>query len=408
MSSKSLPYKVEKCYESDLLKLSIPHSKSYANRLLILAAMTKENITLSGMPDSSDVLTMIECFKAVGLEVQKINDKVTVKGSFPECEKSSQADKIKVFTGDGGTTNRFILPFLARGKKEYELIPEGHMKNRPMEPQIKSLKNLGVKVTRSKDIWISVKGPFQKDAQTKVDCSDSTQFLTGLALATADLNLKIIPENLSASLLYWKITETLIQSFQEKKLDYLVPPDFSGASYPMALGATIRPVLIENCFKRDFLQADSKFMDFLEEMGCKIKMTKDGLYLEPPERLTAIEVDGSQCPDLIPTLAYVCSYAQGVSKLNNLFILRHKESDRVKETINILKSFNINFDLDEHDNLTIYGTSKTIDKKIELYPAPDHRMVMVGFLFMIKNEGGILYNAGHVAKSFPDFFLQMS
>ena len=90
----------------------IPTSKSYANRILILAALCPSVITIEGLPESTDVSNLISCLQQVGLEFSKDSKgHLKVLNSFPECEKNTSLDTIVLETGDGGTTNRFILPF---------------------------------------------------------------------------------------------------------------------------------------------------------------------------------------------------------------------------------------------------------------------------------------------------------
>ena len=49
----------------------IPTSKSYANRILILAALCPSVITIEGLPESTDVSNLISCLQQVGLEFSK-------------------------------------------------------------------------------------------------------------------------------------------------------------------------------------------------------------------------------------------------------------------------------------------------------------------------------------------------
>jgi 3-phosphoshikimate 1-carboxyvinyltransferase len=384
-------------------EISVPTSKSYANRLLILAAIDKKDIDIMGLPNSTDVLTMIDCLKCIGLEVERNESITTIKGSFPECEKSDKKI-IKLHTGDGGTTNRFLLSLLARGKCTYELIPTGHMAKRPMRPLVDALKQLDVKVEMGVSSWISVQGPIKQKGCVSIDCRDSTQFATSLLLASTDYDIEIKFENLVNSKKYFDLTYNLVREYQKGTLDYVVPVDFSSLSYPLALAAHSGKVKVNNCFKIDRYQADSVFINLLDEMGVKIFIDSSGLTCEHNE-LRGIKVDGAQCPDIVPTIAFLASYASGETKISNIDILRHKECDRVIETLRILDSFGVNYFLDEND-LTITG--QTIKTNCKVLKVPDdHRMIMVGYLFLRVNGGGTINNSSHVNKSFPKFYNTM-
>ena len=123
----------------------IPTSKSYANRILILASLCPSVVTIENLPESTDVSNLINCLEKIGIKfLKEPQGTLKVLNSFPECEVDSDLDTIYLETGDGGTTNRFILPFLARGKKKYILKPQGKMRTRPMKELIDSLVFLGV------------------------------------------------------------------------------------------------------------------------------------------------------------------------------------------------------------------------------------------------------------------------
>lgn len=383
--------------------IEVPSSKSYANRLLILASIIEKPVEVINLPLSSDVDIMMNCLKEVGLELQMTAEGVLVKNSFPACEKDALGP-LRLETKDGGTTNRFLAAFLARGKREYILEPEGHMRKRPMEGLVTSLRSLGATIKYDDgENWLSIKGPMTS-RRVEVDCSQTTQFLTGVALATSDLGIEVVPNNLGVSLPYWELTKSLLAKAQAQPDVFTNPVDFSSLSYPLALAAVTGDVTVRNCKEKDIFQADSLFLDVLKDMGVSISFQEDGLHCQRKE-LKALEFDGSQCPDVIPTLLYVCSFAEGVSRIFNLEVLTHKECDRFVEMINILENFEVDFTFDPNSyEITITGEpGRSLEK--DYLPPPDHRMVMVTYLFQRTLGGGqILDNSHHVAKSFSNFF----
>lgn len=400
---KQLNYK--KVEKKDFDKsLFIPTSKSYANRMLILAAVKKGPVRINSLPPSTDVEKLIECFIEVGLEVERDGKKsVLIKNSFPECEANIDTP-LTLNTGDGGTTNRFIIGMLSLGKREYVINPEGHMKKRPMEEMTSILKDLKVSIQSGKNKWLSLKGPVQfENSSISVDCARSTQFATAFLLAYSQLDLEIKIENLKSSKQYLELTHHLVES-SKKVTEFDVPIDFSSISYPIAMGAVDGKLNVENFKGVDELQADSILISILEKMNADISFDNKSLVVKK-SKLTPIEVECSQFPDLVPTLAFICAYADGMSNLKNLEVLRHKECDRVEEVINILKTFNVKYELNNNDDLKIFGDSnRDACSSVKYLPPKDHRMVMVSYLFMRKNNGGLLGNSHHVKKSFANFF----
>ncbi|MCP4912768.1 MAG: hypothetical protein GY909_06590 [Oligoflexia bacterium] len=401
MSSENLSYKVS---HSEFVKeLEVPFSKSYGNRVLILASLKKEPVTIEYLPTSTDVETMITCLKQIGIEIIKEDNRLFIKNSFPECEISSD-EVITLETGDGGTTNRFLIAMLALGKNKYKIIPKEKMIDRPMDELWRCFDLCQVQNSKEKDHWL-VKGPYQYTGKLEVDCSETTQILSGLQMALSlDDNIDVVPKELSASKKYHEMTEQLIKEIKEENT-FRVPIDFSSLGYPLALASTLGEVKVTNFRKIDHYQPDSIFISILMNMGANVTMSEEGIHVKKPEDfLRPISMDCSSCPDLVPTLAFVCSYANGVSTLSGLEILKHKESDRVEGILTCLKAFNVPHKYnDETFELIINGPAKKTDP-VELTPERDHRMVMMSYMFMRINSGGVLNNSDCVDKSFSNFY----
>ena len=393
--------------------INVPTSKSYANRLLILAALESKGATIENIPASTDVLSMLEAFAQIGLKVEKLDEeKYFIKGPFPIVEYSEAGTPLYLETGDGGTTNRFLIPLLARGVRRYRLRASSHMKSRPMEELEIALTQMGVSVKRggaSDDFWYEIQGPMCSiPSELKIDSSRSTQFASGLCLALADCSTVVVANAIMASESYFSLTQDLVKQFRAHKVNYRVPVDFSSLSYPLALALLGGEVHVRNCFERDLFQADSLFLPLLEKLGARLSFAPDGLHFAGVKSYQGFEFDCAPCPDLTPTLAFVAAHAQGESRLKNLGVLHYKESDRVREIIQVLKAFRCQYNYDSaNEILTITGRSGNF-LATDISPPPDHRIIMMAYLFMRANQGGRLQNIEHVAKSFPGFFEIMS
>ncbi len=409
MRQRLLDYALGKGAPKDFIKrIKVPPSKSFANRALILAALYPQDIQLLNMPESSDVINMLNCLEIIGLGIEKDGDAVTIKGSFPECEIPCE-DPIELYTGDGGTTNRFIIPLLALGENQYKLTPSEKMFERPMEELEQSLKELEVNVVRTQDIWFQVQGPINiTKGVYEVDCSRSTQFATGLAMALSPRDIDVEPVALTTSRPYWDMTLNLIEKFKSGEEVFEVPVDFSSLGYPLAYACLSGPVLVENCKGIDRFQADSQFIGLLEKLGGDFDFTEEGLLFNGLETLNGFEMDCRDCPDLIPTLCFVASYAQGKTILRSVEVLIHKESDRLTAVMSLMNKYDIEYTHNrEEDYLEITGQSPD-GREVDITPPRDHRMVMVSYLFQLVNGGGKLDNRDCVDKSFPNFFSEIA
>lgn len=389
--------------------LILPTSKSHSNRALILGAIRGGNFKVHNISASTDVINLINAFKKIGLKITQKDTTVTFENSFPECEKESDGNVIELHTGDGGTTNRFLIALLARGKKEYRLSPSEKMSERPIEDLIGPLKKISVNITCNQaasktEPWIVIKGPASLYNTTKlaIDCSKSTQFASALMLAFSNIPLQFEFLNVKASEAYLKMTSEVIKKSLSAN-SYIVPVDFSSLGYPAALAALMGRVLIQNCQEIDSFQADSMFIELLKSSGAHAIVSAEGLEIKQGGELKAFSFDISKAPDLFPTLVFLAAHINGESTLNNLEVLRFKESDRLLEMTKMMESFGVAHHYDaSSDSMTITG-KKAAYPNVTINPVRDHRIVMAAALFMWKNSGGTLSEVDSIEKSFPNF-----
>lgn len=380
--------------------VELPTSKSYANRLLIMAALDPRPIKIHDIPNSTDVLHLIECLAMVGVQIDRTGVDVVVRNSFPDCE--IDGDELTLRTGDGGTTNRFLACMLCLGKRRYVLSPSENMHSRPIQEFINVAKELGVDVKSESGRWLSFQGPLSVQTnEVYVDCSQTTQIASGFAIVLSSIGVKVRPKSLSSSKSYWDLTLRLIKN-GEFGTGWSVPVDFSGASYPIALAAVTGMAGFSQIQSLDPYQGDSQLINILGEMGAKCVFTTDGLKVYKTERLDAFDVDCTRFPDLAPTLAYLACFASGKSLLRRTDILRHKETDRLIEILKLLDLYAVKYRLND-EGLEITGGVKRTQWVCYNSP-PDHRLIMMAYALMRSVCGGTINNTFYVKKSFPRFF----
>ena len=376
--------------------IQLPSSKSYANRALILAALKKCPVSLKNMSEASDVRFLLEALKKIGLEIRESGPEIEVRNSFPECENLKGHE---VIIGEGGTTGRFLASLLLLGSAPYTLILGEGLAKRPWEEFIKMASELGAKV-QLKGKKLFVQGPIRIPEELIIDCSRTTQFASGMMLALAFHDVKIVTQNLKSSESYWDMTKQMIHHFHLSS-DYKIPLDWSSASYPMALGALKQEVYFPELLP-DPYQADSKFFDFLNTYGIA-KVEDGGIKIIPKKMVGSLKMDVSDCLDLVPTLAFFLSHIDGRHELKGIENLVFKESDRLTETLALLSQCGVKCESDKH-SLWIEGHSTLRMPALDLSLPEDHRMVMCGTLFLRAHSGGSIFPADAVSKSYPGFF----
>ncbi|HEY1087657.1 MAG TPA: 3-phosphoshikimate 1-carboxyvinyltransferase, partial [Archangium sp.] len=113
------------------------------------------------------------------------------------------------------------------------------------------------------------------------------------------------------------------------------------------------------------------------------------------------DVDCEQCPDAIPTLAVIASKLPAPSTFRRTAILRHKESDRLAATIELLRVAGLRTEL-RGETLTVHpGTAHAFSFDAR----DDHRMAMSSaVLARLHGVRLDLHGRECVAKSFPTFW----
>ena len=382
--------------------INAPTSKSYSNRALICAAFSQTPVKIFNLSDSTDVITLKSCLEQIGIDFKQNENELIINNSFPECEKLSE-QAIILDSGDGGTTNRFLLALLALGKNKYILKTKYGMSSRPMTGLLDALKELSVEIETSEN-EISIQGPPPKKiGKVEVDCEKSSQFASAMLMAFPTVHL--IFKNLNTSKKYFEMTRVVSKEIAQKKF-FQIPFDWSSLSYPIAMAVTLGSVILKDVKLIDELQADSVLMQIIRSSGAKITSTDDGLKIEQTE-LKPFEIDCSDCPDLVPTLSFLASTIKEPSYLKNIKVLRFKESDRLQELFKIFELFNVKYSYDEDKDILKLSKGDVVEKSIEYQAPADHRMIMTAYLFMRYHQGGEIFNYQHVNKSYPNFFNEM-
>ncbi len=384
---------IHKCFLRQ--NLLLPSSKSYANRALILGALRGNSFHIQNLPKASDVQFLVDGLKQLGLIMDQKGSDLWVRNSFPACETTETVIEV----GEGGTTARFLAALLLLGKKKHTLILGERLSERPWQEFIDVVQAMGG-FAKLEGPELVLQGPLTVKKTLEIDCSRTTQFASGFQLALALTDCQVIPLHMKSSISYWKMTEKMIADLREKKT-YVVPLDWSSASYPVAFAA-LKQEYFFTMLKRDEFQADSKFLDLLTKYDLVTELT-NGIRITPKKFSADITLDVSDCLDLVPTLAFFLSHIPGQHCLKGIDNLAFKESNRIQEVIKLCQAFDRTCQLDG-SSLRLVGFEKLKNTKVDLALPDDHRIVMAGTLFLTFHSGGSISPCEAVHKSFPDFF----
>ncbi|HEX5660453.1 MAG TPA: 3-phosphoshikimate 1-carboxyvinyltransferase [Polyangiales bacterium] len=397
-------------------------SKSYTNRALIIAALAEGESLLTGALFSDDTQHMAEALRQLGIPVDADFEARTlrVQGAGGKVPAASA----KCFVGNSGTTARFLSVVLALGDGVYEIDGVPRMRERPNQPLIDALTQLGVRIealAKPGCFPLRIHGGSLQGGAVSVAGSASSQYASGLMMAAPAMPRGLALE-LTGSLVskpYLEMTAQTMRDFGAKLewrgerefviaagpylgRTYAIEPDASAASYFFAAAAITGGRVRVNDLGTRSLQGDRGLVHLLERMGCKLEETASYTELRGPAdgKLRGIDVDMSELSDVAQTLAVVAPFASTPTRVTGIGFIRHKETDRVAAVVNELQRLGIRAEEEEDGYLIYPGTPHSA--QIETYD--DHRMAMSFALVGLRVPGVEIKDPGCVSKTFPTYF----
>jgi 3-phosphoshikimate 1-carboxyvinyltransferase len=398
--------------------VTIPGSKSYTHRALILSSLADGESVLINALRCEDTEHTVQALIKFGVEVFWESDRVRVLGRGGKFKGTD--DRIDV--GNSGASMRFLTALAVLKKGVTLLDGSERMRKRPIGELLNGLGELGVRAYSQKGDDcppVIVESQGLQGGTARIKGEESSQFLSGLLMvvpyALRDVNIELIGP--LASKPYVDITRDVMSAFgveiQSQGYDsffvkagqrylpqtYRIEGDASNASYFFSAAAVCRGRVKVKGLNPRTLQGDIGFLKILESMGCRVTRGKDWIEFLG-EELHGIEMDMNEMPDLVPTLAVTAAFAQGNTVIQNIRHLRFKESDRLHALAVELSKMGIRFREGE-DWLEIEG-GKPHGAEIETYD--DHRMAMSFAIAGLVIPGVKIKGERCVDKSFPGFW----
>ena len=398
--------------------VTVPGSKSYTHRMLIAAALSNGSCVLNNPLESEDTMLTLEALQQLGVQIEKEANGCTVFGRNGLLDATEKPLDL----GNSGTSMRLLTAAVALGQGTYILTGTQRMQQRPLKDLMDGLNQIGVQARSLKNSGfppVKVMGVKIEGGHIQLDCSISSQFLSALLLIGpyTERGVEITVTAGPVSRPYVDITLDVMHKFgvtvERNAYDrfsisggqayqagsYSVEPDCSQAGYFWAAAAVTGSTVKVKGISTDSRQGDIRFVEILDDMGCKIVEKSDGIEVCGGP-LTAVKADMADMPDLVPTLAVVAAFASGTTILKNVAHLKEKESNRLAAVVNELAKMGIEADYD--DQALIIAGGQPHGAEIETYN--DHRIAMSFAVAGLKVDGIFIRDESCVNKSFPDFW----
>ena len=415
-----------------------PASKSSMQRACALALLAEGEVTLINPGKSNDDKAALVIIEKLGAKILKQDDDtLQIKSS-----------KVSRSIGTGGALNcgesglgiRMFTPIAALSSEEITIAGTGSLLKRPMHFFDEIFPQLGISIQSNNGyLPIKIKGPLQP-ADITIDGSLSSQFLTGLLIAFAkaatkpvtisvvdlkskpyiDLTLQMMkqfgydvendnyerfiikpsfdvvyPDDIGTQDLQ-KIPSTSLRT-------YTVEGDWSGAAFLLVAGAIAGGITVKglDVFST---QADKAILKALMDCGTHISIEEKQITINSSlaGHGKPFHFNATDCPDLFPPLVALAAYCNGITVIEGVSRLTHKESNRA---ITLQEEFlKMGIEITFQDDLMMIKGGEAV-KGAGVHSHHDHRIAMACAVAALQADAEtVIAEAEAVNKSYPEFF----
>lgn len=394
------------------VEINLPVSKSIFNRLLIIQALSKEDF----IPEYDSLPSDCADLKA--------------------ALKSVRDGEKHIETGEGGTSFRFLLSYLALVGFEGTIAARGSMVERPIAPLISALHTIGAKISfagSSSKAFLKMDSGKLSGGKLIMDGSISSQFISSLLLIgpylPGGLQIQCMGDIVSKS--YIKLTLKLMQSFgvraywdknklivsqgdyrYENTRPFQIETDWTSASYfwlhGMALG--IQDLRFPG-LQSESMQGDSILSRWTQLQGMATSFQSSGWDIKQSEETRPFfgsVFDGKAYPDLALTHISLYAFFGLQLRYKGLSTLFSKESHRSEAMRQEWGKAGVEINWDQKGNVWTAGHDcHARAKTVMIDSHEDHRIAMCLSVLAAKSKIWIR-NPDVVNKSFPNFWSELA
>ena len=402
-------------------EIDIPGDKSITHRAIILSSLSNGKVNISNALLSEDCERTLNAFRMLGVKILLNDEIISVYGNGLNSlsKPSSQID-----AGNSGTLARLISGILAVQNFDSSITGDESLIQRPMRRIIDPLDDIGASISSDGG---TLPLSFSNSSIRPIDYNSlipSAQIKSCLILASLFIDGQ---SRISESIKTRDHTERMLQyldypiAISDKSIslsgggvisakDISIPSDISSAAF-FIVGSLIKPKSNVTLKSIGVNSLRTGIIDILIKMGADIEINNSRNIGNEPvadiiiksSKLKPINISGdiiSRLIDELPILFIACACCEGVSIINDIEELRHKESDRIKSMEEGLISLGI--DVETSSN-SIKITGGVFSGGI-VNSYGDHRIAMAFLIAgLVAKKPITVINTDNINTSFPSF-----
>ena len=396
-------------------RIVCPANKSYTHRAIFLAALSDGKSIVKKILRSNDTIATINACRGFGVEVEEVENNVTIKNTINETVQNSMIN-----AENSGTTIRIAIAIAALSGGNTILTGDESLKKRPMKPILDALETMGVETESDEGKPpIHINGKI-KGNEITIKGDISSQFISALLIIGPRLSegLIINVEGNLVSKPYVDLTIAIMKKFGveikiEKNYEryvvphqiykpttFSIPSDFSNLALLLAANVLLGDNLIMEISLGDMPQGDEAIIDILEKLGVNVTLEDEFITTMSPKLLKGGKFDLSDTPDLLPAIAILALKSEKPIEIVNVKHARYKETDRIAIISRELKK--IGLLIEEKDDGLILKKSEELHSA-ELNSENDHRLFMAFTIVGMFIGNCTVSDPDAVDVSYPEF-----
>ncbi len=397
--------------------VEVPGSKSLTARYLVLAALADQGVNIRGGLRSRDSELMIAALRELGITI----DDAGAEWQVTPGPLRGNAD---IFCGLAGTVMRFVPPMTLLADGPLTFDGDQAARVRPMGPLLDALRALGAKIDDDGRGTLPCKvTPSQHvPAEVDVDASMSSQFVTALLLVAPrlphGLTVRHVGERLPSlphiDMTCANLREAGVRVDQPDSTTWVVhpgplrfdqvriEPDLSNAGPFMAAALVAGGVVRIPGWPTETTQPGALYPELLERMGALCTLDGDVMTVQSEGTIRGIDADLSPAGEITPTMAALCTLAEGPSRLTGIGHLRGHETDRLEAIVQAVRAVGGECEAGD-DWLSFGGRPAAGFNGAVLESHEDHRMATFNAILGLAIDGIKVINIGTTSKTMPAF-----
>lgn len=393
-------------------RFKLPASKSISNRILIIQALSGNEMTIDNLSEADDTVLLKKLLNLIH--------------SPNGLKKVTEID-----AANAGTTFRFLTAYLSIRPGKWMLTGSERMKQRPVEVLVEALQRLGADISYlAKHGYppLLIEGKALRGGEVTIESGISSQYATALMLIGAVLptGLTINLKGKQVSSPYRDMTVQLMKIFgiqihTNKRNIRIFPGKFIPASYSVEADwsaaafwyeavalSSVADIFLEGLTGAS-IQGDAILPELFQTFGVNTTFYPDGVRLQKvPSKIDGFYYDFSDHPDLAQAVIATCAGLGIRSRFEGLGSLLIKETDRLRAMKNEIEKMGIKV-----NNPSVFPGMPIIDLEPvkQLSPSDlyfetygDHRMAMALAPLAMKGNKLKIRNPEVVSKSYPGFW----